>query len=186
MGQLWPRVPGQDSGAKPSPAPSEFPALGSGVAQARAEPGVRILCQTREGLVPPGSLLAPPGTLVPSSCSHSLQRERAGPVLSDSPAGALSNLLFPNLFSFSRIQSSLCFQGSKNIIQLRVHTRGSAAQQMPAEPLVFRGKEEQGRVQCPLLSPAGLPPPPWVPPCSHLWGPAALSCSQGEQSSWRP
>lgn len=31
----------------------------------------------------------------------------------DSPVGILGNLVFPNLFSFSGIQSLLCFQGSQ-------------------------------------------------------------------------
>lgn len=55
---LRPRVPGgwlaraRPPGAKPSPAPSEISAFGSGTAQPGAE-YVQILCQQSEGFVPP-------------------------------------------------------------------------------------------------------------------------------------
>lgn len=77
-----------------------------GRAQARAEPGVRILCRVR-GWCPQGRSWLPQGTPM----VQPLAAEGACRLCPDSPAGALSNLLFPNLFSCSGIQSSRCFQG---------------------------------------------------------------------------
>ena len=159
--------------------------------------GVQILCQRSEGFgsPSPGRYCLPSGT--PAKQSARCWRANVPDLpLSDSPVGKLGNLLFPNLFSFSGIQSSLCFQYSKNLIQLLVHTCISLpAQQMPAKALIFH-KKEDGAVPgapaaaCPPAEPRrAVTCSPVLPSLQPEPRPGVLPTpnrSQGERRSWGP
>lgn len=66
-------------------------------------------------LAKPGLGFVPVPTQAASGPPHMQQSNKtlAAGEPGDSPVGILGNLLFPNLFSFSRIQALLCFQGSQ-------------------------------------------------------------------------